>query len=133
MVILRSTNRFLTKVEIDYDLSQLGYDSSTLKSVLKKYGHSAKNLEWKKDVMDEFRSKLEAERQDLDDLFAIHLETSRIAYEQKLKLEMSKQLFVIKERYFNFEFKCSRLKGLVKILNKKTQDLINSVNRAVSY
>lgn len=125
MVILKSSNRFLTKVEIEHDLKSLGYENpSVLRRVLAKYGYS-EDFVWKKDRMDRFRNEIEKERKKLDDLFSINFELNREIYDKKYKEAISKRLFVIRERYFNFDFKIRRLKSLIKVLEKKSKNILD--------
>ena len=53
MVMLNSSNRILTKLEIDADLGKLEYDNESLESMLTKYGLETTHAElnWKKNQM----------------------------------------------------------------------------------
>lgn len=128
MVILRSSNRLLSKVEIEYDLNGLGYDPKVLSVVLDKYGFTSKEIKWKKNQMDKFRAQLEKERRDLNDLFLINLEVNRKIFDEKYESEKSKLLFINKERYFNINFKIRRLKNLIKIVKEKSKIAIDFIN-----
>lgn len=125
MVILKSTNRLLTSVEVEYDLNSLDYDPDVLKEVLKKYGLSAPNYKWKKNTMDAFRADIEKERAQLADLFSVHLQANRELFESKCRHELARHLFVIRERYVNFDFKIRRLNSLLSILSTKTHRFID--------
>ena len=129
MVTIRSSNRLLTKIEVDSDLNGLGYESDVLKSVLEKYGYtssttgSSEHLKWKKNQMDEFREKIARERKDLDDLFEIYVTRNRKIFETKFQLEMSTQLYVSKERYYSLQLKVDRLRKIVYLIQTKIAKL----------
>lgn len=128
MVMMKTANRFLTKVEVDHDLKTFEYSSNALNAVLKKYGYKSQDIEWKKNQMDSLRSKVEKERRHLNDLFLIHMKINRQFFEQKYKLENSKNLFISKERYLNLDRKIMKLKRLLDILKKKANLVTVHVN-----
>jgi hypothetical protein len=126
MVILKSSNRMLTKIEVETSLNSLGYDPVVLESVLKKYGYSSsflptsnKDTKWKKNQMDQFREKIEKERNRLKDICGIYIPRNREIYEERFNFEMANHLFVTKERYYNFELKIIRLKNIIQCIDAK--------------
>jgi hypothetical protein len=129
MVQLSSSNRLLTKIEIDSELKKFEYDDESLIAVLIKYGMDSAytELTWKKNQMDQFRKEINKERQDLDDLFAIYMKLNEENFKKKRDLETSKQLFVRKEKYYNLEQKIYRLKNLIKILDLKSKTIISNI------
>lgn len=131
MVVMKTSNRLLTKVEVDHDLKSFNYSSDVLDAVLKKYGFKSKDIEWKKNQMDSFRSKVEKERRHLNDLFLINIRINRQFFEQKYKLENSKNLFIGKERYLNLERKITKLKRLLEILKKKAFIVTEHINNNI--
>lgn len=131
MVILRSSNRNLTKVEVDHDLNALGYETKVLATVLNKYGYESKTIEWKKNQMDALRNHIEKERRDLNDLFLINVDLNRSLFTKKYQLEKSKQLFVNKERYFNLDLKIKKLRNLTKIIANKSNLIVNHINSSL--
>ena len=131
MVVMKTANRLLTKVEVDHDLKSFDYSPNVLNAVLNKYGYKSKDIEWKKNQMDAFRSKVEKERRHLNDLFEINMKINRQFFEQKYKLENSKNLFIGKERYLNLERKTIKLKRLLDILKKKAYIVTEYVNKLI--
>ncbi len=129
MVMLNSSNRILTKLEIDSDLGKLEYDNESLESMLTKYGLEMTHAElnWKKNQMDHFRNEIAKERQELDDLFAISLKLNQAEFKKREELELSKQIFVHREKYFNLEQKIFRLRNVVKIVDIKAKTIINNI------
>ena len=126
MVILKSSNRMLTKIEVETSLNSLGYDPEVLESVLAKHGFSSsflptptKEPKWKKNQMDQFREKIEKERSKLKDICGIYIPKNREIYEEKFNFEMANHLFVSKERYYNFELKIIRLKNIIQCIDSK--------------
>ena len=117
MVQKSSSNRILNDLEIDSDLKKFEYDSETLKAMMTKYGLGAVLIDWKKTQMDYFRTEITKERQELDDLFVINMKLNENEFEKRKELEISKQIFVRKEKYFNLEQKIYRLKNVVKTSN----------------
>lgn len=131
MVTSGSANRALTKVEIDTDLGKLEYDAESLESMLAKYGLETTHAEtsWKKSQIDYFRDQIAKERKDLDDVFAINLKLNREEFKKLEELELAKQIFVRKEKYYNLEQKIFRLLNVIKILDKKAQAIIDSMKK----
>ena len=131
MVILKSSNRMLTKIEVENSLNSLGYDPEVLESVLTKHGYHSTSFipspsnepKWKKNQMDQFREKVERERNKLKDLFEIYIPRNREIFDERFNLEMARHLFVSKERYYNFELKMVRLKKILNIVCLKAEKL----------
>lgn len=130
MVILKSPNRNLTKVEIEYEFKNLGYERHVLKSMLEKYGYT-EDYAWKKDDMDKFLDRVAQERKQLDDIFAICIDDNRQILEKKLKKRMSNNLFVSRERFFHFEMKLRRLKSFVEQLETKGHDVLKILDNNI--
>lgn len=132
MVILKSPNRFLTKVEIEYDLKSLNYNDSVLTQVLKKHGFSSDYV-WKKNSMERFRTQIEKERKSLDDLVSVYVEKQREDYKNKLKTqEFKKHLFVLRERYFHLELKVQRLRSLIELLEEQGERALEALDKNVT-
>lgn len=127
MVQKSSSNRILNDLEIDSDLKKFEYDSETLKAMMTKYGLGAVLIDWKKTQMDYFRTEITKERQELDDLFVINMKLNENEFEKRKELEISKQIFVRKEKYFNLEQKIYRLKNVVKIVDLKSKTIISNI------
>ena len=130
MVILKSPNRNLTKVEIEVEFKNLGYESHVLNRVLEKHGYK-ENYAWKKDDMDKFRDRIGKERRELDDIFAISIQENRKIIEKNLKKRMSRNLFVSRERFFHFEMKLRRLKSFVEQLEVKGHQVLKVLDNNV--
>jgi hypothetical protein len=130
MVILKSPNRNLTKVEIEVEFKNLGYESHVLNRVLEKHGYK-ENYAWKKDDMDKFRDRVGKERRELDDIFAISIQENRKIIEKNLKKRMSRNLFVSRERFFHFEMKLRRLKSFVEQLEVKGHQVLKVLDSNV--
>jgi hypothetical protein len=131
MLILKSSNRLLTQIEIEHDLNSLGYESEEiLSAVLAKYGlnerHSRDDrVEWSKDRMDRFRLEIEKERHELNDLFQINMNINQRFFEKKLRQEMCQQLFVSKDRFHKFDMKLKRLKKSLKQIQLKKEKFLH--------
>ena len=131
MVILKSSNRMLTKIEVETSLNSLGYDPDVLRSVLEKHGFSSSSFlpsltnepKWKKNQMDQFRERIDKERGKLKDIFSIYVPKNREIYEEKFNFELANHLFVSKERYYNFELKIVRLKNIIQCIDSKSAKL----------
>ncbi|CAF0719150.1 unnamed protein product [Brachionus calyciflorus] len=131
MVMLKTANRILTKVEVDHDLNSLDYKPSVLNQVLKKFGYKSRDIDWRKNQMDNLRVKIEKERRHLNDLFLINMKVNQQLFDKKYKMENSKHLFISKERYLNLDRKIHKLKNLMTILKKKSDFVTSYVNNSI--
>lgn len=127
MVQMNSSNRKLTDLEIDSDLKKLEYDKESLEAMMLKYGINPSESEWKKNQMEYFRTEIARERQELDDLFVINMNLNENEFKKRMQLEMSKQIFVSKDKYFNLEQKIYRLRNAIKAVDLKAKTLINNI------
>ena len=125
MVVQTSSNRILTKVEVESELEKLDYEPEVLISFGKKYNIELKDdrMKWKKNQMDKFKTKIKNEHQELDDLFLINIKRNQELFKKKKELEISKRLFVCKDRLYNLEYKILKLKNVFSTLNLKTESI----------
>lgn len=117
MVVLKSSNRFLTKVEIEFALKNLMYDDAILEEILKKNGFS-KEFIWKNTDMDMMQEMVNKERKHLSNLAMVCAFRHRQLLRKHLyNAKNENNIFFNNQKFFQFELKIRKLLNMIKILD----------------
>lgn len=129
MVILKSPNRFLAKVEADHALKSFKYEERILQTILKKYGYS-RDYAWKKSDMDKLQGLVNKERKHLANLVWICFDKHRVERNAKKRRPVGAvAAFSDHAKHAELKMRIHKLITLITSLESSSQRALETIDK----